>query len=114
MTKIPILLLLAFAAFAWAGDVPVERSSHPRGFASGGSLPPMTIPDGSATAAGSGVAQEITTLPGKTTQSGRQTNSGGVSVTGATRVGARVQSGTATAVGDQNTAGNRVGSIGGK
>lgn len=112
--NIPILLLVAFVAFAWADDVPVKRSSHPRGFASGGNLPPMTTPKGSATATDSGVAQGITSLPGKTTQSGQHTSSGGVAVTGSTRVGVRVQTGTATAVGEQNTAGNRVGSIGGK
>jgi len=42
-----------------------------------------------------------------------QATSGGVNLRGTTRNEARVQSGTATAVGQQNNAGNRVGSIGG-
>lgn len=74
----------------------------------------MTTQNGSATVTAGGVAQDTSTIPGKATQSGRQATSGGVAVTGATRIEARVNSGTASAVGDQNTAGNRVGGIGGK
>jgi hypothetical protein len=77
-------------------------------------LPQMTAPTGSRPLAGSGVLESTSATQDKPVQGGHQATTGGVAVTGATRIDARVQSGTATAVGDQNTAGNRVGSIGGK
>ena len=114
MSKYIVLLpFFALALTSQASEELVERSSHPRGIAVGGALPQMKPPNRSSPVAGS--PQGGSVLPDRPIEGGHQsTGTGGVSVTGTTRIDARVQSGTATAVGDQNTAGNRVGSIGGK
>lgn len=98
-----------------ADDTPVERSSHPRGFASGAPLPPMSAAASDGTHFGNAAATQVgSTAVARQPHGGQQTaTSGGVNISGATRVDARAQSGMAAAVGQQNTAGNRVGSIGG-
>lgn len=109
--KILLGLALMAGANVWAQEEPVQRSSHPRGFASDASLPSMTSAggkthSGSATAAGPAAATG--------NQAGQQSATGGVNLIGNTRIDARVQGATSAAVGQQNDAGNRVGAIGGK
>lgn len=112
------LLVLSLAALsaAHAEDEAVVRSSHPRGFVGGGgSLPSMTaggeaIVSGNSSKSGttSNLAHDAARSPAT------QATSGGVNLTGATRVEATARSGASVAAGQQNTAGNRVGNIGGK
>jgi len=117
MRRFGLITLSVLGSLAWAEEAPVERSSHPRGFASEGMKPPMSVPTAQKAAAGAGVgtAQDASATTAKSGHISNQTTaSGGVSVTGNTRLDARAQSGISSAVGEQNTAGNRVGSIGGK
>lgn len=108
-------ILLGFAVVAcanvWAQEETVQRSSHPRGFASGAPLPPMTSA-GSKTHSGGATATGGATTAGS--QSSQQRSAGGVNLIGNTRIDARAQEATSAAVGQQNAAGNRVGAIGGK
>lgn len=114
MPKYLLLYLVVLVCPTWANETPVERSSHPRGFVSGGALPPMTAANGAKSLSGSGVLQDATIQLEKPSQPVGKTPVGRVSGTGATRIDARVQTGTASAIGDQNSAANQTGSIGGK
>lgn len=96
-------------------EAPVPRSSHPRGFTSDAPLPPMTTPNaktpaGGAAASNASAPPPVTAVP----RGAQQSTKAGVNITGTTRLDARSQGATATAVGQQNAAGNRVGTIGGK
>ncbi len=114
--KVDRLLLgaLLLGAAAQAEEEPLVRSSHPRGFVEGGALPPIirsTAPQGSGKAGGVSAAQDRGPASGAAAS---QAGAGGVNITGNTRIDARAQGATATAVGQQNASGNRVGAIGGK
>lgn len=52
--------------------------------------------------------------PANTAPSGTQSGQGGVNISGATRIDAHSHDAKAAAIGHKNTAGNRVGTIGGK
>ncbi|MCX7898304.1 MAG: hypothetical protein N2441_10590 [Rhodocyclaceae bacterium] len=93
----------------------MPRSSHPRGIASDG-RPPTPSNSGSEetrqrTASGS---QAPSNAPAASTPPRVGNEGGGVNVTGTTRIDARARETSATAVGQGNTAGNRVGAIGGR
>lgn len=99
---------------ARAEEEPLPRSSHPRGFANDAPLPPMVA---SSSKTRSTSMKETGTLPAKSTGNQRDmhiANEGDTAVMGSTRIGARIQEATATSIGQQNTAGNRAGTIGGK
>ncbi|WP_126443842.1 hypothetical protein [Sulfuricystis multivorans] len=118
----PVMLLAASRSHERAAnsagmvqETPVPRSSHPRGFTSDAPLPPLTAPNAKAPAGGTAASNPYPTTPAVATPRGAQQSSrGGVNITGNTRLDARSQGATATAVGQQNAAGNRVGAIGGK
>lgn len=97
-----------------AEDKPVPRSSHPRGFASDAPLPAMTAHEGKTHAGNVTTPSSPTSSANHSTPSAQQAGAGGVNVSGNTRIGARAQGAAAAAVGQQNAAGNRVGTIGGK
>lgn len=101
---------------AQVGDEAMVRSSHPRGIASDGHpSQPVSAPS-AATPTNSSARQNA--APGvpspNATTSPVQTGRGGVNISGATRIDARSGEATAAAAGQENTAGNRVGVIGGK
>lgn len=98
--------------FVQAEERPVERSSHPRGFAAAGAQSSM-VSAGKQMAASRKTGSVSGTSP--TTPVTTQNSAGGVAnLTGSARIDARAEDVTATAVGQQNAAGNRVGNIGGK
>lgn len=114
-----VVLSLFCSAAACAEEEPVKRSSHPYGFASDGNQSTLTVssPQGPVDANNSENSASAPASSASTTPAGvqtRQTTSGGVNLSGTARIDARAQSTNATAVGQENTSGNRVGSIGGK
>lgn len=112
MKRVFLGLALLAGAGVWAQEEPVQRSSHPRGFASGAPLPAMTAVE-SKTHSGS-TASGASAASSSSNPAAQQATSGGVNLIGNTRIDARAQGATAAAVGQQNAAGNRVGAIGGK
>ncbi|MCX8016853.1 MAG: hypothetical protein N2690_02955 [Rhodocyclaceae bacterium] len=111
ITLLGVVFLLS--ANAWAQEEPIQRSSHPRGFASGAPLPAMVSPGGK-TPSGSTATGGAAAASPSANQAAQQGSSGGVNLTGNTRIDARAQGATAAAAGQQNAAGNRVGAIGGQ
>lgn len=92
------------------------RSSHPRGIASDGrpaqptSSRAATPPVNTTVRQGASYGTSSVNAVSAPAQGGRE----GVNISGSTRIDARSNDATAAAIGQKNTAGNRVGSIGGK
>lgn len=108
------ILALVLATGADAEELPLQRSSHPRGFTEGGALPPILR---SSPLQGGGQTRGMTApqnQPGISGASSSQRVPDGVNIIGNTRLDARVQSQTSATTGQQNTSSNRVGNIGAK
>ena len=111
-------LILCLTCTTRAEEEPVKRSSHPQGYISADHQPVMATrnmepANGTTTHTGSASPAASTAAPQNTSQN-RQTSTSGVNLTGSTRIDAKAQAANATAIGQENTSGNRVGSIGGK
>lgn len=112
MVRFCLIPLLFWGLFAWADETPVARSSHPLGFAIGAVLPSMKASETPVVSSG-GESQGASPTVSQAQNGGQASVPGNTNITGATRLEARAQSGVATAAGQQNSAGNKVGSIGG-
>jgi hypothetical protein len=120
MKRVPLLAVLALGLAADVSAQTAEeaavRSSHPRGIASDGRpAQPMSanttaLPTNAAARHGS----VSDAAPANAAPSGMQSGQGSVNISGATRIDARSHDAKAAAIGQKNTAGNRVGTIGGK
>jgi len=113
-------LVLSVACTTRAEDEPVKRSSHPQGYISTDQQPAMSAHNtkalnGTNVTANTGSANPAaaTSTPANASPN-RQTNASGVNLSGSTRIDAKAQAANASAIGQENTSGNRVGSIGGK
>jgi hypothetical protein len=122
MKKIWLLALsisgLVVDVSAQMNEEATVRSSHPRGIASDGRPAqrladrPAVQPPNTAVRSNtsSGTSSSSPSTAAATTQAGHES----INISGSTRIDARSSEGTATAIGQKNTAGNRVGGIGGR
>jgi hypothetical protein len=114
----PFVIGLVADASAQLSEETATRSSHPRGIASDGRPAqrladrPAVQPPNTAVRSNtsSGTSSSSPSTAAATTQAGHES----INISGSTRIDARSSEGTATAIGQKNTAGNRVGGIGGR
>lgn len=120
MNRTGFLVFLAIAPMAEApaqmGEEAAVRSSHPRGIASDGRPPQPAAARSAMLPANTDIRQGAAhgTTSVHTAPSATQASRQGVNISGSTRIDARSIDATATATGQENAAGNRVGVIGGK
>lgn len=91
----------------------VKRSSHPRGISADG-RPPEPVAGSDVPRRSEGRALPPAGASATADPGTKQTGQAGVNLIGGTRVDARVRDATAVSAGQQNSAGNRVGTVGGK